>query len=224
MLRQLADDLWVTERSQRFLGIEVGTRMTVVRLADSSLLLHSVVPLDAELRTELDALGAVRHVVAPNRYHHLYVGDYAGAYPQATLFAAPGLAGKRPDIRFHETLETGREYPWSSAIDHQVCDGMPALSETVFLHKASRSLVVTDLAMNIDATSPLSARLFARVGGIYGKPGLSWIERSLWLRDKRAAADSLEKVRAWEFDRVVMAHGNILENARGASLGSALRF
>ena len=70
-LRPLAQDLWVVERPQRFYGLEVGTRMTVLRLADGSLLLHSAVELDAALRRELDAIGRVRFAVAPNRVHHL---------------------------------------------------------------------------------------------------------------------------------------------------------
>ena len=30
-LRKLATDLWVADRPQRFFGLEVGTRMTVIR-------------------------------------------------------------------------------------------------------------------------------------------------------------------------------------------------
>ena len=85
MLRKLAENLWVEERSQRFYGLEVGARMTVMRLADESLLLHSPVSLDPQLRRELDSLGAVRYAVAPNRFHHLYAGEVAKAYPEARL-------------------------------------------------------------------------------------------------------------------------------------------
>ena len=83
-LRQLAQDLWVAERTQRFYGLEVGTRMTVIRLADGSLLLHSPVALASELRRELDAIGRVCFAVAPNRVHHLYAGKVAEAYPPVT--------------------------------------------------------------------------------------------------------------------------------------------
>src|SRR6185369_5835835 len=80
-LRALAPDLWVADRGQTFYGLPVGTRMTVIRLADGSLLLHSPVELDAGLRQELDAVGHVRYVVAPNRVHHLYAGRVAESYP-----------------------------------------------------------------------------------------------------------------------------------------------
>src|SRR5512141_1131626 len=80
-LRALAPDLWVADRAQTFYGLPVGTRMTVIRLADGSLLLHSPVELDAGLRAELDAVGRVRYAVAPNRVHHLYAGRVATSYP-----------------------------------------------------------------------------------------------------------------------------------------------
>ncbi|MCU0670686.1 MAG: DUF4336 domain-containing protein [Myxococcota bacterium] len=97
-LRPLAENLWVAERPQSFFGLPVGTRMTVIRLADERLLLHSPVALDAALRAQLDAIGRVCFVVAPNRVHHLYAGDVAKTYPEARLWIAPGLERKRPDL------------------------------------------------------------------------------------------------------------------------------
>jgi hypothetical protein len=68
----LAENLWVVARPQTFYGLPVGTRMTVMRLDGGRLLLHSPVVLDPGLRSELDAIGRVCYVVAPNRVHHLY--------------------------------------------------------------------------------------------------------------------------------------------------------
>ena len=97
-LTQLAPDLWVATRPLPLVVGDIGTRMTVIRLRDGSLFLHSPVKLDAETRAALDAIGPVRAVVAPSLVHHFYVGDYGTAYPQATLYAAPGSgeeAGRR---------------------------------------------------------------------------------------------------------------------------------
>ncbi len=91
MLRELAPDLWVCEQPLKYLGAELGTRMTAIRLPDRGLFLHSPIALCESLRKELDSLGSVRYAVAPNRFHHLYVGDYVDAYPDVQIFAAPGL-------------------------------------------------------------------------------------------------------------------------------------
>ena len=111
-LYELSKNIWIAERPQRFYGIEVGTRMTVIRLADGSLLLHSPVSLDHGLRRELDSIGRVRFTVAPNRVHHLHAGEVAEAYPEARLWVAPGLERKRPDLVFvvvahGDVLESG---------------------------------------------------------------------------------------------------------------------
>ncbi|MCX5739787.1 MAG: DUF4336 domain-containing protein, partial [Proteobacteria bacterium] len=97
-MRELAKDIWVADRPQRFYGLEVGTRMTVIRLVDGSLLLHSPVALDAALRRELDAIGRVRFAVAPNRVHHLYAGKVAVAYQESRLWIGPGSERKRADL------------------------------------------------------------------------------------------------------------------------------
>src|SRR5512139_2579154 len=116
-LRQLAEDIWVAERPQRFYGLEVGTRMTVIRLADGSLLLHSPVSLDPNLRRELDAIGRVRFAVAPNRVHHLYAGEVRAAYPEARLWVAPGLDRKRPDLVFVGVLGDDAPAEWRTEVD-----------------------------------------------------------------------------------------------------------
>src|SRR5947207_1558910 len=137
MFRQIADNLWVTERPQRFFGVEIGTRMTIIRLDGGALFVHSPVHLDAQTRGHLDELGPVRFVIAPNRMHHLYVGEYFDAYPQATIYAAPGLPQKRSDLKFHGVLGEGPPAGWAGQIDQLHFPAEPMLNEIVFCHRAS---------------------------------------------------------------------------------------
>ena len=83
MLKPFAEHVWTESRRAKFLGVETGTRMTVVRLSDGGLFVHSPVALDLETRREVDALGEVRAVVAPSVFHHLFVGEWMAAYPKA---------------------------------------------------------------------------------------------------------------------------------------------
>src|SRR5262245_66254074 len=98
-LQMLAPDLWVASRRLPMWIGEIGCRMTVVRLG-ADLLLHSPVPLDVATRAALDGLGRVRWIVGPSKVHHLYLSEFARAYPEAVLCAAPGLPEKRRDLRF----------------------------------------------------------------------------------------------------------------------------
>jgi hypothetical protein len=212
------DGLWTAPRAHTVLGLSIGTRMSVVRLAAGPLWLHSPVALDAQTRAALDPLGPVRFLVAPNRFHHTYLREAREVYPEAKIFGAPGLAEKRRDIAFEAILSDSPQPEWAHEIDQQVMRGVPLLNEVAFLHKASRTLILTDLAMNIRGGSPLWQRFGARLLGLYGKlappPEVRW----LMLRDRKALRSSIERIMAWDFGRVVVAHGEVWERGGKAAL------
>lgn len=209
-LRPLADNLWVAERPQKFYGLPVGTRMTVIRLADGKLLLHSPVALSVGLRQELDAIGSVSYVVAPNRLHHLYAGDVARAYPGAKLWVAPGLEQKRPDLVIEAVLGDVAPAAWHGELEQVFFRGRPYENEVAFFHRASRTLILCDLAFNFGASAPPITRLLMKLLRSYGKLGPTTLD-PLLIRDRDAARESLQRILAWDFDRIVVAHGDVLE-------------
>lgn len=221
--RQLADDLWAVERPLRFGGLPLGTRMTVVRLRDGGLFLHSPVALDDELRDALLAVGTPRWAVAPNRFHHLYIGQYRDAFPDLELFAAPGLAEKRTDLRFDAVLGDAAPQAWADQLDQECFAGLPMTNEVVFCHRASRSLLLCDLAFNLDRAAPLATRVAFRVLGGYGRLGPTLLERVM-IRDRGAARGSMERILAWDFDRVVVTHGAVLETGGREALRAGYRW
>jgi hypothetical protein len=89
VLTELAADLWVADAPPRYVRIEIGRRMTVPRLADGALWIHSPIRLDRQLRSELERLGRARFVVrASSRHGHLYMEQYEAEYPEAILTAS----------------------------------------------------------------------------------------------------------------------------------------
>jgi len=211
MLTALTEDLWVYDQPLRFYGIAVGTRMTVVRLADGALWLHSPVQPTPELRAAVDALGPVRWLVAPNRWHHLYVGHWQAAYPAAQAYGARGLAKKRKDLTLAGILDDTAPAGWAGQIDQIARQGAPAMSEVVFLHKKSRTLVVSDTAHNFGDEAPTGTRaLFTLLGGWRGFRTTA-ADRMV-TKDRAAARASLERMLAWDFDRIVVCHGQVLES------------
>ncbi len=206
----LAADLWVAERPQTFYGLPVGTRMTVIRLPGGRLMLHSPVSLDSELRTALEGLGRVRFAVAPNRVHHLYAGDVARAYPGTRLWVAPGLDRKRRDLEFVAVLGDEAPEEWRGQVDQVFFRGRPYENEVVFFHRASRTLILCDLAFNFGPRAAMPTRLLMKLLRSYGHFGPSKLD-PLLIRDRAAARRSLERILEWDFDRVVVAHGDLLE-------------
>ena len=216
-LRALGENLWVAERRQTFYGLEVGTRMTVMGLACGGLLLHSPVRLEDGLRRELDALGPVRYAVAPNRVHHLYAGEVARHYPGTKLWVAPGLARKRPDLVFEGTLSDEAPPEWRGQVEQTFFRGRPYENEVVFLHRETRTLILCDLAFNFGPSAALPTRVLMWLIRSYGRFGPSTLDPWL-IRDRAAARGSLERILGWDFDRVIVAHGDVVERGGRAAL------
>jgi hypothetical protein len=217
LLRQLAEDLWVAERPQTFYGLPVGARMTVIRLTGGRLLLHSPVTLDDALRAQIDALGRVCFAVAPNRVHHLYAGDVAKAYPGTRLWIAPGLERKRPDLAYAAILTDEAPPEWRGEVDQVFFAGRPYENEVAFFHRASRTLVLCDLAFNFGPRAAAPTRLLMKLIRSYGRLAPSKLD-PLLIRDRAAARASLERILAWDFDRVIVAHGDVQERGGHALL------
>jgi hypothetical protein len=216
-MRQLAPDLWVAESPQRFLGLELGARMTVIRLAGPRLFVHSPVAAATELVREVQALGPVAYIVAPNRLHHLFVGEWQEACPEALVYVAPGLERKRPDLKIAGLLTGEPEAGWADTIDQVLVGGIPSTNEIVFFHRPSATLVASDLAFNVGSSSPPLTRIAFRMSGAYGRLSPTFLEQLL-VRDRAAFRRSLTRVLEWPFERVVVAHGEVLERSGRAEL------
>ena len=206
-----ASELWTAARPLKMLGLEMGTRMTVARLDDDALWVCSPVALDDALRRALDDLGEVRWVVAPNRYHHLFVADFAAAYPDARLLCCPGLKNKRPDIAWHDTV--GSASPWD-AIESLGDLGFSMIDEVVFLHRPSKTLIVADLLVNWRKQGNILVDTVMRLDGVTDKPAVSRLFRAFLVKNRRKLSERIETLLAWDFDRLIVTHGINVRHGR----------
>jgi len=211
----------VADSPFKVLGVlDIGTRMTVVRLPGGGLFLHSPVKADAHMRGAVEALGSVRAIVAPNYVHHLFIGPWKAAYPQARLLGAPGLARKRRDLPFDAELGDEPDASYAGAVDQVFVRGAPLLNEVAFLHAASRTLLLTDLAFHPTAASSRGVRIWTTLTRVRDGFGPNSLVR-LFVRDRRAMRESLDRVLAWDFDRVTLTHGDVLESGGREALRRA---
>ena len=220
-LEPLAEGLWGAEHDHFMNGVvHFRGRMTVVRLESGGLLLHSVVPIDDTLAAELAALGPVEHIVAPNLLHHTHLGPVIERYPMATVWGVRGLEKKRTDVRFERTLGDTTP-PWATEFAPLQIQGIPWATETVFFHAATKSLVVTDLVFNVhDVRGWISPWVF-RMAGAYRRFAQSRLLRRA-IKDADAASNSVEQMLQWPIERVIMAHGRVVDRDAKARLAEAL--
>jgi len=218
MLREIDKNIWVSERKFQFFGLEVGTRMTVIRLTNGEIIVIS--PIDADKITiqQINELGNVTVIIAPNCYHYLFLAKFKSIYHSAKIWAAPGLDAKIPTLRIDRILnERGTiggldeiEYFLFAGFQTIGIGGSVILNEIVFWHRESQSLILTDTAFHFDASFPWQTRLVARIIGGDRQLEPTILEK-LASRNKEQIKRSIQHVLCWDFNRVIMAHGSIIK-------------
>jgi hypothetical protein len=150
----------------------------------------------------------VQHLVEPNKLHHLFLPDWVSAYPQARLYAPPGLAKKRRDISFHAELGDVPDKAWAGEIDQVVFRGSLFMEEVVFFHRRSRTALVCDLIQKFD---PQTVRGFSgllmRLDGLVGPKGSTPREWRASFWNRRIARAALRQALEWDVEALVIAHG-----------------
>lgn len=213
-------NLWSTEHEFGWQGglVRIPVRMTVFRLDDGQLILHSPVPISPELRGELDALGPVGFIVVPEA-HGRFAGQVSRSYPSAQLLAAPKTSWRRRRLSVHGSLADEAPAQWAGQVESFLLRGF-RLHEVVLFHRPSRTLLITDLCFNIQRSSSTVARLFFRANGMWQHFGPSRIIRRAAVSDRAALRRSLERVLQWDFERIVPGHGDVIERGGPAALSA----
>jgi hypothetical protein len=203
------------------------TRMTLARLPEGGLWVHSPIRLTDELADRVTALGPVAALVAPNSLHYWWLADWAARFPAADVFAAPGIArrAKRP-LPPHRALSPQPPRLWSGTIDQQIVHGA-VFEEAVFFHRPSRTLVLTDLIENFETPRVASPglRWLLRLGGAVDPDGKAPRDMQLnFLGRRRALRAAVRRMIAWAPERVVLAHGRCYPADGVAELRRAFRW
>jgi hypothetical protein len=188
------------------------TRMTVVRLVNGEIFLHSPIAFDTRLAGEIRALGTVGHLVSPNQFHYAHIGEWARAFPDAVAWASPGVRrrarARQVEINFTRDLEDHAPAEWNEEIDQILVPG-GIFKELVFFHRPSRTLILTDTIMNLELdklTQPW--KTFTKLSGMCAPHGQIFfgMRLPLWLQRKRARA-AIGKINSWQPERILLSHG-----------------
>jgi hypothetical protein len=225
-LQPFGPDLWLADGPQaNVAGFKYPTRMAIIRLTGGELLAWSPLSLSPAVREALADLGEVRHLVAPNSLHHLFLGEWKAAYPLARLYAPPGLAAKRGDLAFDVELGDTPPAAWSADLDLVLVRGNRITTEAVVFHRPSATVLFTDLIQQFPPG------WFKGWRGLVAKLDLMTeaepaVPRKFRVAftDRGVARSALRRILAWPARKVVMAHGQPVEQDGQAFLARAFRW
>ena len=195
-------------------------RATLIKTERGSVLI-SPINFTPQQLSEIRAQGEVIAVIEPNAYHNLWATEARSLFPRATLWSVPGYEKRHPNLNPDKIL-TRDPWPYEADLKLKLLEGAPKLNEVVFYHPKTSTLIVTDLLFNMKNPKGLLAPIMFRIMGAYKKLAVS----NLWKRfteDKDKFRASISEILKWDFNRLVMAHGSIIESQAKPKLESALK-
>ena len=228
-MRKLGKDIWFHDDVMNLAGKPLGLRMTIVKLSSGGLWVHSPTALSSELIDELKELGSVSAIVAASNGHNIWLREWQDAFPDATVYVSAGIP-KKLKLTNYQVLGESNESIWGEDLDREFMLGVPLFSESVFYHKATKSLIVTDLIQNYPDERPagfagfVTKFLFEPVGfkGACVAPPL---KLGFMIKDKANFALFIERILDWDFERIIVTHGDVIEaNAKKVFSGLCERF
>lgn len=165
------------------------------------------------------------HIVAPNKFHHLFVEAWSERFPSAKAWADAPLQARRNDFRFDGTLETDTPVPWRDEIEQVHFAGSNVLSEFVFFHSASRTLIITDIIQNHEpGEDSWFWRGVKKLVGVLAPKGGAPRDWRLTVRDREAAREARDRILDWDFDRLIISHGRCLTSDAKAFFRESFRW
>lgn len=227
MLTPFGSDIWLAdgEGTVAVAGFHYPTRMAVIRLADGGLFIWSPIALTDALRAAIAALGEIRHIVAPNTLHHLFVAEWKAAYPAARLHAPAPLRKKRKDVAFDADLTAAPPPEWAGEIDQVTVPGNAITVETVFFHVKSGTALFTDLIQHFPPGWFTGWRAAVAKLDLMVAPEASVPRKfRVAFTNRRAAREAVDRILAWPAEKLVMAHGAPVTADGAAAIARAFRW
>lgn len=204
--------LWLAQYFVRLGGARINARMTVLKLRSGEIVIHSPCAFDQALTAEVAALGKVAAIIAPGNFHWLHVGSCQSAFPDAVTYICPGVEKRAKELTFDVVLGDEAAPLWAGELSQVALQGTRVMREVAFFHHASKTLILTDLVENITPDTPgtnLVLRLLFRAIGMWDRPSPAPEYRMGW-GDKAVVREGLKRILAWDFERVILSHGDLI--------------
>lgn len=219
-MKSLAENLWMLVYPLPLLGADLRRTVTVIRLSSGELVIHSTGPFSADDAAAIRAVGRPAWLLDAMLRHDTFAAQGRAAFPGIPFLAPVGFS---EIVKFPTEPLVPAPAAWGEEVEILRLAGVPGMEEHAVFHRPSRTLIVADLFFNFGVGAPLWTR-FLMLGAVGFKhdPGMARSMR-LTARDKPALKRSLDAMMAWDFDRVIVGHGDVIETGGKRRAAEALR-
>jgi len=227
MLKEIGENIWTMNGPNVvFAGASMHTRMTIVRLANNHLWIHSPIKYTPDAKAAISSLGGqVVALIAPNKYHHMFVQEWQEEHPTAEIFAEANLRVRIEHLQAANELTNEAPKVYRDEIDQLIFGGNRLFQEVVFFHMHSETLILTDLMINLRPEEmSFLPRLFLKFeGALYPNGGVPTLFR--WFTsNKGKAREALAVIRQWAPKQVTFCHGEPFGLTAGKLIAKEFRW
>lgn len=213
------DIFYVDGPDVNFVGFPYPTRMVLISLQDGGVCMWSPIPYSDKLWEEMQErnLSNVRHVVSPNKIHHLFLKEWQEKCLEAKFYSPPGLPKRRvaQGIRFDHALENDKEMEFTNEIKHVVFAGSSVMEEVMFYHLKSKTCIVGDLIQRFPEDRAQGWKgMLLKLDGLAGDKGSTpreWRLTFMFGKNKARAAKTTV-LEEWKPDNLIIAHGQCVND------------
>jgi hypothetical protein len=219
-MNTIGENIWLLTYPLKKLGVDVQRNVTIIRLHSGQLVIHSTAAFASNDVAEISALGEPKWLVEAMLDHDTFADEARAAFPDAIYLAPPDFQEK---VGFSVYPILPAPPAWGAELEVLAVGGIPSLQEYLFFHAPSRTLITADLVFNFGYDEPLWAELLLRVAiGSEHHPGMSRPFKAA-IKDEAAFKSSMASMLAWDFDRVIVAHGEPIATGAKEKVAAMLR-
>lgn len=224
LFEYIPNTIWIKEYSVCYAGTKCNSRMTIIRLLNNNLLLHSPCEIDEKTKIKIEQLGGVEFIIAPGSYHYLHLNSAQKAFPNSETLLCPGIETKIPSVKFDWMLGDIPDTRLTDDFEQILIRGNKYIWEVAFYQKTTKTLILVDLIENFthetEDTNWLLRIWFKLIFRMWNNPKPA-PEYQLGWKNNRIVSQTLKKILDWNFERVILSHGDLIEvNAKEVVYGA----
>jgi len=217
-IERLEPNLWRVEGTLPRMALR--RVMTLIRLDDGRVVVHSAISLDDRSMAEIEAWGRPAVLLVPNAFHRLDAPAWVARYPQIEVRCPPGGRSKVEQVVRVDADYRG--FDGGRTLIIEVIEGIGG-SEAVLVVRSpgGATLVFNDALFNMPHGRGVAGFIFRYVTGSTGGPRVSRLFRMLGIKDRARFRDHLRRLSDTpDLVRIIVSHHEMITDEPAAMLRS----